>query len=252
MASDAETGAGTEATPVGPAEAAPSGLGGLGEMLAAGGPVVAILAAMSVAALGLVLLKIWHLSAARAGARRGPREIVRLYRGGEPDAALALARRRRDPPSRILAAAVEGQIAGRDEAKVREDAHRRAADYLEGLRGFLRPLEVIAALAPLLGLFGTVLGMIEAFAALERAGAQVDPAILSGGIWEALLTTAVGLGVAIPTVAAVNWVDRRIERTAHLLDSSLAAIFATELPAPALALAARHAPPARAVAPAGE
>jgi biopolymer transport protein ExbB len=56
----------------------------------------------------------------------------------------------------------------------------------------------------LLGLFGTVLGMVEAFRQLELAGSQVDPAVLSGGIWQALLTTAVGLAVAIPAVLAHN------------------------------------------------
>ncbi len=57
--------------------------------------------------------------------------------------------------------------------------------------------------------------MIEAFRQLEAAGNQVNPAILSGGIWEALLTTAVGLAVAIPAVVALNWLERRIERLAH-------------------------------------
>jgi biopolymer transport protein ExbB len=94
----------------------------------------------------------------------------------------------------------------------------------------MRPLEVIASTAPLLGLFGTVLGMIAAFAQLEAAGSRVDPAILSGGIWEALLTTALGLAVAIPTLAAVNWIDRRIERSAQATESALSAIFAAAPP----------------------
>src|SRR3546814_3183218 len=73
-------------------------------------------------------------------------------------------------------------------------------EALEGLRGQLGALEVIGSVSPLLGLFGTVLGMIEAFRQLAEAGSQVSPAILSAGIWEALLTTAVGLAVAIPVV----------------------------------------------------
>ena len=60
-------------------------------------------------------------------------------------------------------------------------------------------------------MLGTVLGMIRAFAQLERAGRVVDPAILSGGIWEALLTTAVGLAVAIPALAALAWLDGQVD-----------------------------------------
>ena len=64
------------------------------------------------------------------------------------------------------------------------------------LEGGFRLLDSVAQLAPLLGLFGTVLGMIEAFQSLQDAGSQVDPSLLAGGIWVALLTTAVGLALA--------------------------------------------------------
>ena len=77
-------------------------------------------------------------------------------------------------------------------------------------RGF-RYLDSVAQLAPLLGLFGTVLGMIEAFQALQDAGSQVDPSILAGGIWVALLTTAVGLVVAMPTSIVLNWFEARMD-----------------------------------------
>jgi len=79
--------------------------------------------------------------------------------------------------------------------------------------------------------------MIEAFRQLEAAGNQVNPAILSGGIWEALLTTAVGLAVAMPSVAALNWLERRVDRLAHEMDSTVSRVFTVDLsgaePAPA-------------------
>ena len=112
---------------------------------------------------------------------------------------------------------------------MREEALRFGGDALESLRAGFRPLEVIASLAPLLGLFGTVLGMIEAFHQLELAGSEVDPAILSGGIWEALLTTAVGLAVAIPVVAALSWMERRVERLAHQMTSITTSVFTVDL-----------------------
>ena len=77
----------------------------------------------------------------------------------------------------------------------------------------LNSLQVIAAIAPLLGLLGTVFGMIEAFQQMEIAGKNVDPSILSGGIWEALLTTAFGLAIAIPALAAYHLFENKISNT---------------------------------------
>ena len=96
---------------------------------------------------------------------------------------------------------------------------------LENLRSHMRMLEVIAALSPLLGLLGTVLGMIKVFRELELAGSKVDPSILSGGIWEALLTTALGLSIAIPAVLMVNYFDRVIDRTRHRMEDSATQVF---------------------------
>jgi biopolymer transport protein ExbB len=144
---------------------------------------------------------------------------------------LALVRGARNPVAQALARAMRGQRRGLPEARVREEVIRYGGEVLEALRGWLRPLEVIASLAPLLGLFGTVLGMIEAFRQLEAAGNQVNPAVLSGGIWEALLTTAVGLAVAIPAVALLNWLERRVDRLAHEMDNVVTRIFTVDLSA---------------------
>ncbi|MAC41871.1 MAG: flagellar motor protein MotA [Pelagibacterales bacterium] len=83
---------------------------------------------------------------------------------------------------------------------------------LRNLEFLLKPLEVISNVAPLLGLLGTVIGMITAVSKLENAGSKVDPAILAGGIWEALLTTAFGLIVAIPALAAFYWLDGKVDK----------------------------------------
>ena len=106
---------------------------------------------------------------------------------------------------------------------------RYGANALESLRAGFRALEVIASLAPLLGLFGTVLGMIEAFRGMEQAGNQVNPAVLSGGIWEALLTTALGLGVAMPVVVALSWLERRVDRLAHAMGHVVSGVFTVDL-----------------------
>ena len=101
--------------------------------------------------------------------------------------------------------------------------------YLASLRSHLRTLEVIATLSPLLGLLGTVLGMIEAFRQLEISGNQIDPGILSGGIWQALLTTALGLGVAIPVVLAHSWLERKVDRCRHNMEDAVTRVFTRDL-----------------------
>lgn len=82
--------------------------------------------------------------------------------------------------------------------------------------------------APLLGLFGTVLGMISAFQALQEAGSQVDPSILAGGIWVALLTTAVGLAVAMPTSVVLSWLEARMDADRVLAQKAVRTVLAPE------------------------
>lgn len=105
--------------------------------------------------------------------------------------------------------------------QLRDELVQSAQSILNDMRSGFRSLEVIAASAPLLGLLGTVLGMIEAFKQLAAAGNQVDPAMLSGGIWQALLTTAGGLIVALPALIAWHYFDRQLENTRVQLNGLL-------------------------------
>ena len=191
-------------------------------LIDAGGVVVVILFAMSLVAATIVLLKLWQFHACGIGDLRKPRRAAALYAAGDSRAARNLVVNSANPVSQLLRRAMEGRSEGREPPeRLRERLARDGADHLEVLRSYFRPLEVIATLSPLLGLFGTVLGMIEAFRQLEHAGAQVNPALLSGGIWQALLTTAVGLGVAIPTVALLSWLERRVDRVAHEMEATV-------------------------------
>ena len=81
--------------------------------------------------------------------------------------------------------------------------------YLKSQR-FLPSLEIIAQVSPLVGLLGTVIGMIDSFNELELGGSLVDPSILAGGIWTALLTTAMGLIVAIPALISHYFFDKKL------------------------------------------
>ncbi|MCC7260555.1 MAG: MotA/TolQ/ExbB proton channel family protein, partial [Alphaproteobacteria bacterium] len=106
----------------------------------------------------------------------------------------------------------------KSEAEVERVGNRE----IRHLESYLKGLEMTANIGPLMGLLGTVSGMIHAFAQLEAGGAQVDPAILAGGLWEALLTTVAGLAVAIPALAAFYAIDSTVERIrAAMKDASI-------------------------------
>lgn len=202
---------------------------GLVDLVVLGGPVVAILLVMSVLALTIVIVKLWQFSRMRIGDRRTAHAALNIFQGGNIEVAISTARRSPNPTAQVLACAIESRARNLPEAVIREELLRLGSELLESMRAWFRPLEVIASMAPLLGLFGTVLGMIEAFQDLQQAGSQVDPAILAGGIWQALLTTAVGLAVAMPVIAILNWFERRVDRLAHDMDNIVTQVFTAEI-----------------------
>ena len=195
------------------------------QFMQVGGPVVWILTLFSVIALTIILIKLWQFQSMRVERKRELNNALGYWRKGDKKAALEALDSNR-PAEEVASIAMQGIMAGKgDDTLLREELSRIAANRLHQLRGMLRPLEVIASLSPLLGLLGTVLGMIGAFQAMEVAGAQVDPSVLSGGIWQALLTTAVGLAVAIPVVTAHTWLERKVERVAVLMNDSVTQVF---------------------------
>lgn len=194
-------------------------------LLQVGGPVVWILSGMSLIALTIILVKLWQFMLLRAESQADVQQALRLWRVGEHAVALGSLKTRR-PVSELVGMAMQGLASkSTDLALLKEELARVASLRLAQMRAFLRPLEVIATLSPLLGLLGTVLGMILAFQQMEAAGNQVDPSVLSGGIWQALLTTAVGLAVAIPVVAAHTWLERKVERVAAAMDDAVTQVF---------------------------
>ncbi|WP_417821997.1 MotA/TolQ/ExbB proton channel family protein [Terasakiella sp.] len=196
------------------------------ETMNAGGPVVYLLCALSVVVLSVTFVKLMQFHMLGVFRNKLAKQAVKQFRNGKSQAALGLCMGCKSIRCQVVAKAIRGQMHPHiNKEQAREEVLRDAVDRLESLSSHLRILEVIAALAPLLGLFGTVLGMIDAFQQLENAGNQVDPSILSGGIWLALLTTAVGLAVAMPTVAINSFFERRLERLTHDLDNLIAQVF---------------------------
>ncbi len=202
----------------------------LRETVGNGGPVLLVLAILSIIALTIVLAKLWQFARVRLNTPGSVEAALQSWSCDQPAAALASLGDSRQPTARLVAQAIRGLQQVRDQPPaamelLREELRRAANAQLEQLRSWLRALEVIASLSPLLGLLGTVLGMIEAFQQLAAAGSRVDPSVLSGGIWQALLTTAAGLGVAIPVVLLHSWLERRVERCAHQMEDAVTRVF---------------------------
>ncbi|NDR58424.1 MotA/TolQ/ExbB proton channel family protein [Pseudoruegeria sp. M32A2M] len=200
---------------------------GLGNLLDKGGIAIWVIAALSVVALALVFWKIWHFL--RDGTFFGGRhtgEAALLWQRGEQDAALAMVEGRNSLRARLACAAMQ---ALRDPklgvAAAETETSRVARGLLSEARSGLRALELIATIAPLLGLLGTVLGMIAAFQSLQQAGSRADPAILAGGIWQALLTTAAGMAVAIVASVCLAWFESVLERLRHDMEDVATIIF---------------------------
>ncbi len=192
-----------------------------------GGPAIWAIAAVSIIALALILWKVWRLTLMGAwiGGRRAKRAVA-LWSEGQEDAAMAQVEGRRTCRAALIRAAMEARRDPTlDEPSAQAETERVARNMLAQARSGLRPLELIATIAPLLGLLGTVLGMIAAFQALQAAGSRADPSVLAGGIWEALLTTAAGMAVAIPASMALTWFESVVDRLRLEMEDAATRIF---------------------------
>lgn len=195
------------------------------EIARQGGPVFWLLLGVSVLTVAITFFK--ALQFARIGIlfSAGPRSqkfvarCKQAYLAGNIDQALSSLQGIPHPAARVLGEFLEQN--DRDEALVAEEMKRIGSLELRDLESWLRPLASIGQLAPLLGLLGTVLGMISAFVEFQSAS-KVDPMLLAGGIWEALLTTAFGLVIAIPAMAAFYFLESRVDSVrATMSDASV-------------------------------
>lgn len=193
--------------------------------IALGGPVVALLVAVSVVAAALIGLKFFEFWREQVGKHVRLLQALSLWRSGNRSDARRLAEASRSAVGACMALAMRLKFDGKAaKAEIEEEIGRLALARLHRLQKGFRSLDAIAQIAPLLGLFGTVLGMIEAFQNLQSAGSSVDPSILAGGIWVALLTTAVGLAVAMPVSLALTWLETRLENERVAIETMAGAI----------------------------
>ncbi len=180
-------------------------------LLQLGGPVVGILLVASVLGLALALVKFLQFSGAGSAALKRLDTAVGHWQAGDHEKSVKILDRSRLGIAADIKFGLE-QRSQMDPELLHDELLRRAAGFLRGYSRNLRPLELIYYLAPVLGLLGTVLGMIDAFRGLAvSAGAAGESSALASGIWEALLTTAVGLSIAIPFAVMHALLESKLE-----------------------------------------
>lgn len=178
------------------------------EIVQAGGWLMLPIIACSIVAAAIIFERLWTLQQNRVLPKDLTQQVRAWAERDELDPKHLQQLHQSSPLGQILAAGLASGRAGREVVKERiEDSGRHVVHELER---YLNPLGTIAAISPLMGLLGTVIGMIKVFAAIMASGVG-NPGALAGGISEALITTAAGLSVAIPSLIAYRYLRGRID-----------------------------------------
>ena len=186
--------------------------------------VYAALAFLSVLAMTVTIFKLLQFRRMGVGEEGQADRLLDDWLNGRPDEAMAAGAAGRTVLTRVLQAVMQGLRARPKEPGYAEELGRQSALVeLVALNGRMRLLESVVQAAPMLGLLGTIIGMIDAFSALSLAEGAVDPAQLAGGIWTALTTTAIGLAIALITYFVANWLESRIEAERQGIEMAISA-----------------------------
>lgn len=181
------------------------------QLFLAGGPVMWPILLCSVFALAIILEKFWHLHKIRIDTQEFLSNILNKMKHHQIKEALEICDRIKNPISNILKAGILKY--DRPRTQIKETIEDAALYEVPRLEKNLSALATIAHISPLLGLLGTVTGMVRCFQTIQTKATSfhpVSPGDLAGGIWEALLTTVAGLIVAIPTFVAYNYLVSRV------------------------------------------
>lgn len=180
------------------------------EFLSRGGVLVVPILLCSVLALAIFAERIVRFARIRSRGEGLAEKVAMHLAMGDEETAMKMSKESNSPMGRVLTHAIaaiemdremlETVIVNATEAEVRDLSH------------YIQALATIGNIAPLLGLLGTVIGMIKAFMVIQQMGGTVNAAVLAGGIWEAMLTTALGLAVALPTMVAHSYLVSRVDR----------------------------------------
>jgi biopolymer transport protein ExbB len=192
-----------------------------------GGVLVIPIVLCSVFALAIFLERLIRFTQLRKKGRGLAEKVALCVEKGEDEQALDLVKTSDSPMGNVLAQALE--VKEQSQETLESIIVHATEEEVRALSKYLQALATIGNIAPLLGLLGTVVGMIKAFMVIQDMGGKVNAAVLAGGIWEAMLTTALGLAVALPTILAhsylvskVNQSEARLQRGAiHFLKAVL-------------------------------
>ena len=195
------------------------------DFLAKGGMLVGPILLCSVLALAIFLERIIRFYKLRQRGAGLAEKVSRHLDAGNETAARQDAGNIDSPMGRVLSQAME--VIGQDRETLETVIVHATEKEVRGLSRYLQTLATIANIAPLLGLLGTVIGMIKAFMVIQQMGGKVNAAVLAGGIWEAMLTTALGLSVALPTMVAHSYLVAQVDRYEARLHNGAVMFFKT-------------------------
>lgn len=185
------------------------------EIFKSGGVLMWPLLLCSLAAIAIILEKFWMLKVNAVVPSKLQAQITELIQAEKLEAHKVEALRRHSSLGEVLAAGIRNRAHGRDQMKQAIEESGRFVVHRLSKR--LNALGTIASVSPLVGLLGTVVGMIQVFTAIRTSGVG-DPSVLSGGISQALITTAVGLAIGIVTLLFFKFFKGRVEQIAIMLE----------------------------------
>ena len=191
------------------------------DFLVKGGVLVIPILLCSVVALAIFVERIIRFSKIKSrGVGLAEKTVQMLKEGKEKDACEMLAASNA-PMGRVLLQAID--VIDQDRDTLETVITNSTDEEVRHLSSYVQALATMGNIAPLLGLLGTVIGMIKAFMVIQQMGGKVNAAVLAGGIWEAMLTTALGLAVALPTMVAHSYLIARIDKYEARLQSGAVA-----------------------------
>ncbi|MFT6624274.1 MAG: biopolymer transport protein ExbB [Cycloclasticus sp.] len=178
------------------------------DILMQGGWLMVPIIACSIISLAIIGERFWSLSSKKINPSQLVSSVWKLHKANQLDKSRVQSLSVSSPLGRVLAAGIMNQSHGREIMK--ESVEEAGRQVVHELEKYLNTLGTIASITPLLGLLGTVIGMIKVFAAIMEFGVG-DPSVLAGGISQALITTAAGLTVAIPTLMFYRYFRGRVD-----------------------------------------
>ncbi len=179
-------------------------------LLANGGPVIWLILIAAAAAAVVFVERVLFCHRAQINSAEFLNGVRTVIKRGNVVEAISICDATPGPVARLVKAAIINREQGRE--RVREAVEEAGLTEVPRLEEKLNLLATIAQIAPLLGLFGTVVGFIDIFGQVEQAGLYSNVQLLSHGVWKALICAAAGIGVAIPAHAGYNYLVSRVNK----------------------------------------